>query len=414
MNYYEFLRKEMLAAFGCTEPVALALAAAKAKELLEVDPTKIVARCSGNIIKNTKAVIVPNTGGRKGIEIAVVVGAIAGDSSKDLEVLNNIPEDKILEADKLVREGICEVVLVEGIEGLYIDIQMWDKDGNNSRIVVQNEHNNVIRATKNDVVIEENEEINESETEMDFSFDSIYNFSLNEDYGPIRDLLDMQIEYNLAIAEEGLRNEWGAGIGKSINEVAKSNKDIGIAYAAAGSDARMSGCELPVVINSGSGNQGLTVSLPVIKHAELENKTDEMRYRALIFSNLLAAYQKQGIGRLSAYCGVVSAASAALAGIAFLDEVDKEIIEQTIINGLAVTSGMICDGAKPSCAGKIAAAINTAYMGYNQAKTGRSYEEGDGVVRSNVDETIRSIGRIARYGMHDTDIEILNEMIKNE
>ena len=264
---------------------------------------------------------------------------------------------------------------------------------------------------KNDEILLEKEAVLEEEKEVDFSFDSIYEVAQTCDYSSIQDVLDRQIEYNLAIAKEGLKSNWGSRIGKTIYSIAKSNKDIAIAHAAAGSDARMSGCELPVVINSGSGNQGITISLPIIIHAEKENLPKEKLYRALIFANLLGEYQKQGIGKLSAYCGVVSAGTAAVAGVAMLNDEPVQVIKDTIVNGLAVTSGMICDGAKPSCAGKIAASINTAYFGYNQAKLGYSYKDGDGVVRKDVDETIRSIGRIARYGMESTDVEILNEMI---
>lgn len=414
-DYYEFLESEMLPAFGCTEPIALAYASAKCREVLGAEPESITAICSGNIIKNAKAVVVPNSGGEKGIEISVILGMLAGRSEKKLEVLSEVPPKVIAKAKKLRAEGLCRIVLAEGVAGLFIQIVMEDGSGNRASVRLEKNHTNITLIERNGEILHEAESRTEAEEHRDFSFDKIYDFAENCDLERLRPLLEREISFNMRAAEEGLRGSWGAEIGRFVYDNAKGNKDYAIAYAAAAADARMSGCELPVVTNSGSGNQGLTVSLPIIKYAELEGIPEEKMLRALVFSNLLGEYQKQGIGRLSAFCSVVSAGAAAVAGIAYMENQPKPIIEQTIINALAVNSGMICDGAKPSCAGKIVAAINMAFMGYNQAKQDRSYHPGDGIVRDNIDETIQSVGRIARFGMQSTDVTILNEMIrKNE
>lgn len=413
-DYYTFLEEEMLPAFGCTEPIALAFGAAKCRELLGSEPCRILVRCSGNIIKNAKAVIVPNSGGEKGIEISVILGMLAGDASRKLEVLNAVTPEQIRRAKELRDKGLCEITLADGIAGLFIEITMTKASGERALVTLKNEHTNIVRLEKNGEVLYSGGAEEEHAAEMDFTFRKILAFADSCDLERLKPLLDMEIAYNTAIAEEGLRGEWGAGIGRFVFENAKSPKDYAIAYAAAGSDARMSGCELPVVTNSGSGNQGMTVSLPIIKYAEIAGFPDEKMRRALVFSNLLGEYQKQGIGRLSAYCGVVSAASSAVAGIAYMEGQPARVIAETVSNSLAINSGMLCDGAKPSCAGKIMAAINMAFMGYNQAKQNRSYKPGDGIVQDTIDRTIRSVGRIARFGMQETDVTILQEMIERK
>lgn len=413
MDYKEVLRKELLPAFGCTEPIALAYAAAKAKQVLGKKPEKIIANLSGNMIKNANSVKVPGTEGRQGINISLVAGALLGDADKELEVLANIDKSRLAECDKLIEEGICEINLVTGKANLYIDVIL--KNGEDfSEVVIENDHTNITLIKKNDEILEESKLEKVEENMVDFSFDKIYDFAINCDYSDIKDLFDMEIEYNMAIAEEGLKNNWGSNIGSIILKNANGNEKEEIAaHASAGSDARMSGCEKPVVINSGSGNQGITVSVPIIYYARKHNIEDEKLYRALIFANLIGLYNKQGIGKLSAYCGVVSAASASVCGVAMLKGHDREMIKETLSNALAVNSGIICDGAKPSCAMKIASSIRNGFLAMEQAESNNSFKAGDGIVKSDIDETIKTVAAIAKEGMKQTDEVILREMIKN-
>lgn len=414
-DYTKILKDELIPAFGCTEPIALAYASAKATKVLGHVPTKITCYCSGNLIKNAKSVIVPGTDGLKGIEISVVLGAIAGDADKELEVLNGIDKRKVLEAKNLADNGMCEVKLVKDVENLYINIVSY-YDEESASVTLKNGHLNIVEIIKNnDVIFEKNENDNFDEENTIDSFKSIYEYANNVDIEAVKSMLDKQIEYNLNIAKEGLSNDWGVKVGKTIlankSEDAKVN-DIAKAYAAAGSDARMSGCELPVVINSGSGNQGITVSVPIIVYAKHLNAPEEKLYRALVLGNLISIYLKKGIGKLSAYCGVTSASAASTAGIAYLHDEPLEVIEATISNSLATISGMVCDGAKASCASKIAIALDSAFLGYDLAKEENNFQGGDGIVKSDIDSTIKSVSRMAKEGMKETDIEILNIMLE--
>lgn len=410
-KYMELLKREMLPAFGCTEPIALAYGAAKAKEVLAAEPVDILVRCSGNMIKNARSVVVPNSGGLIGIEISTLLGAIAGDPSKGLEVLEKVDPEKIEEAKRAWKAGVCRVEHDPEIAGLFIDTRMKDKDGHTSRVVIHHEHTNITRIEKDGEILLDIDDKKRAEQQIDFSFHEIYEYAKNVDYSPLENILEKEIELNTAIAKEGLQNDWGVNVGQSFYETGnEENQEI--AYAAAGSDARMSGCEMPVVINSGSGNQGLTLSLPIICRAKNINATKDSLYRALIFANLLAEYQKSCIGRLSAYCGSVSAGAAAAAGIAFLEDAPEEVVAHTVENALAVTSGMVCDGAKASCAAKIAVSLSSAYRAYDQAKRGKSFKPGDGLIGINVDDTIRSYGKMANEGMHATDKVILDEMMR--
>lgn len=412
MNYIDFLKEELVPSFGCTEPIAIALAAAKAKEILGKNPDKIITNLSGNMIKNAHSVKVPGTDGRKGIEISVVAGALLGDPSKDLEVLANVDKSKLEHCDELIEDGFVEVNLVPDVTGLYIDIEMFSGD-ENAKVVVSDAHTNIVHIEKNGEVIFEKDVEDEEGRHIDLSFDKIYDFAKNEDYSEIKDILDTQIQYNLSIAKEGLENNWGSNIGSVILGMNSQDYfDKLAAYAAAGSDARMSGCEIPVVINSGSGNQGITTAVPVIVYAKDNNYSDEELYRALVFSNLMSLYIKERIGKLSAYCGVVSAASSAIAGVGFLAGDSKEVLEGTISNALATNSGMICDGAKPSCASKIASSIRSASVSYRQAQANKDFDSGDGIVKSNLDETIITVGNIAKCGMKTTDEVVLEEMLR--
>ncbi len=415
MDYISLLQKEMRPAFGCTEPIALAYAAAKAASVLDEFPNHIHARCSANIIKNVKSVVIPNSGGRKGLAAATVLGAIVGHPERELKVLESATDEDRNWLGTLLDANFCTVELAEGVDNLYIEI-MATTDEHTAVVRIENAHTNITYVSVNGNVISETiNEIKEAKSSTcPMTFDSIYEFAKTGDISGILPSIKQQVEYNSAISNEGLFNDYGANIGRLLllDDEIPSLETKCKARAAAGSDARMSGCPLPVVICSGSGNQGLTVSMPIITTAEELGKTDEELYRALVFANLLTLYVKSGIGKLSAYCGVVSAGIVSVAGIAFLKGDSKAIIEDTLVNGLVSLSGIVCDGAKPSCAGKIAISLDGAFMGYKQARLNKSYQKGDGLVAHSVDDTIKSIGVVAQ-GMKETDVVILNEMLKH-
>ena len=415
MDYISLLQKEMRPAFGCTEPIALAYAAAKAASVLDEFPNHIHARCSANIIKNVKSVVIPNSGGRKGLAAATVLGAIVGHPEREPEVLESATDEDRNWLGTLLDANFCTVELAEGVDNLYIEI-MATTDEHTVVVRIENAHTNITYVSVDGNVISETiNEIKEAESSTyPMTFDSIYEFAKTGDISGVLPSIKQQVEYNTAISNEGLSNDYGANIGRLLllDDETPSLETKCKARAAAGSDARMSGCPLPVVICSGSGNQGLTVSMPIITTAEELGKTDEELYRSLVFANLLTLYVKSGIGKLSAYCGVVSAGIVSVAGIAFLKGDSKDIIEDTLVNGLVSLSGIVCDGAKPSCAGKIAISLDGAFMGYKQARLNKSYQKGDGLVAHSVDDTIKSIGVVAQ-GMKETDVVILNEMLKH-
>ena len=415
MDYISLLQKEMKPAFGCTEPIALAYAAAKAVSVLDEFPNHIYARCSANIIKNVKSVVIPNSGGRKGLAAAAILGAIVGHPERELEVLESATDEDRKWLGMLLDSGFCTVELAEGVDNLYIEITATT-DEHTAVVRIENAHTNITHVSIDGEVLSETiNEIKEPESStFPMTFDSIYEFAKAGDISGILPSIKQQVEYNTAISNEGLSNDYGANIGRLLllDDETPSLETKCKARAAAGSDARMSGCPLPVVICSGSGNQGLTVSMPIITTAEELDKTDEELYRSLVFANLLTLYVKSGIGKLSAYCGVVSAGIVSVAGIAFLKGDSKDIIEDTLVNGLVSLSGIVCDGAKPSCAGKIAISLDGAFMGYKQARLNKSYQKGDGLVAHSVDDTIKSIGVVAQ-GMKETDVVILNEMLKH-
>ena len=415
MDYISLLQKEMRPAFGCTEPIALAYAAAKATSVLDEFPNHIHARCSANIIKNVKSVVIPNSGGRKGLAAATVLGAIVGHPERELEVLESATDEDRKWLGTILEANFCTVELAEGVDNLYIEITATT-DEHTAVVRIENAHTNITYVSIDGNVISETiNEIKEAESSTyPMTFDSIYEFAKAGDISGILPSIKQQVEYNTAISNEGLSNDYGANIGRLLllDDETPSLETKCKARAAAGSDARMSGCPLPVVICSGSGNQGLTVSMPIITTAEELDKTDEELYRSLVFANLLTLYVKSGIGKLSAYCGVVSAGIVSVAGIAFLKGDSKDIIEDTLVNGLVSLSGIVCDGAKPSCAGKIAISLDGAFMGYKQARLNKSYQKGDGLVANSVDDTIKSIGIVAQ-GMKETDVVILNEMLKH-
>lgn len=410
-DLYCMLEREVLPAFGCTEPIALAFAAAKAVEVLGEFPSSLHADCSGNIIKNAKSVTIPNAQGRTGFYYSLILGAIVGDASKELEVLEGLTSDDVKRADELFESNFCTVSLAEGVANLYIAVTA--KTANHEvKVTVQQKHTNITHIEKDGEVIFDMplEQILAEEVQM--TFDDCYEFAEQADFKRLKELLHRQFEYNMAIAEEGMKNSYGSNIGKLIIEDSASIADKARAYAAAGSDARMGGCSMPVMINCGSGNQGITLAVPIFVYAEEYDVPEERRYRALALANVLALYIKHDIGRLSAYCGVVSAASATAAGIAYLMAEPKEVVWETLSNALVGTSGVVCDGAKASCAMKIGMSLGNALLSYRQAKSNNSFKNGDGIVKANIDETVQTVGRIARDGMRETDIVILESMIE--
>ncbi len=413
--YETILNEELVPAMGCTEPIALAYCAAKARSVLGKMPERVLAQVSGNIIKNVKSVIVPNTNGAKGIEAAVAIGIVAGREDRLLEVLSEISDAQKEEFREYLRSTPIQVSQQKDGALLDMSVSVWSGSSCAS-VRIAGEHTNIVRITKDDEILLERVLESGMDTEREeryglLNVEDIYCFATEAELSQVEGVLRRQIEYNRAAAEEGLRGDYGANIGSVLLMSGEENVRIRAkAMAAAGSDARMNGSELPVVINSGSGNQGLTVSLPVMEYAKELGAGEEKLYRALALSNLIAIHLKRGIGPLSAYCGAVSAGVAAGAGIAYLKEGDYDTIAHTVVNGLAIASGMICDGAKASCAAKIAVAVEAGLLGYDMYRNGQQFYGGDGVVAKGVENTIRNISWIGSRGMKETDQEILNIM----
>ena len=400
---------------GCTEPIALAYAAAKAREVLGVKPDRVLVEASGSIIKNVKSVIVPNTDSLKGIPAAAAAGIIAGQADRGLEVIASVTKEQIKEMKAFLENVPVEVSHIDSGITFEIVVTEYSKE-EYAKVRIANYHTNIVLIEKNHEVILEIPVEGESEEGLTdrtlLDMQSIWDFANSVDIEDVREVLSCQIEYNTAISEEGLRGNYGANIGSVL--LAMEGNDIRTrakAKAAAGSDARMNGCELPVIINSGSGNQGITCSIPVIEYAKELQCEEEKLYRALTLSNLVAIHQKTGIGRLSAYCGAVCAGAAAGAGIAYLCGGTYKDITHTIVNALAVVSGIVCDGAKASCAAKIAYAVDAGILGYNMYKNGQQFYAGDGIVTKGVDETIRNVGRLGKDGMKQTNEEIIDIMV---
>jgi L-cysteine desulfidase len=415
--YFEILKEELVPALGCTDPIAVAYCSAKAREVLGEFPDTLEVTCSSNIIKNVKGAIVPGTKNMKGIETAAILGAIVGGAERKLEVLSQV-EDKDIEMLKmLLFQNICDTFHEEDMGNLYIKVIAKKKDSI-AEVIIAEGYTNIVSISKNNQVIfkNSNQSIDSNQQiSRDFlTVQGIYDYITSVDTITLKELLDGQIKMNSAIVDAGLDNDFGANVGKVlINNYGKGVENLAKAYAAAGSDARMGGCSLPVVINSGSGNQGLAASIPVITYARYLKVSDEKLYRALALSNLIAIHIKADIGKLSAFCGAVSAACGSGAAIAYLNDESFGVISMTITNVLANTSGIVCDGAKASCAAKIASSVDAAIMGYHMASEGHTFEAGDGLVKENVEETIRSIGRMAKKGMVETDKEILKIMLEN-
>lgn len=414
--YVKILEEELKPAMGCTEPIALAYAAAVARKVLGDVPEKVVIGASGSIIKNVKSVIVPNTNHLKGIPAAAAAGIIGGDPDKELEVIANVTEEQIQGMRTFLEQAEISVEHVDN--GLTFDIIVALYKGESyAKVRIVNYHTNVVLIEKNGEILKEVVVEGESEEGLTdrslLNMKDIWDFINTVDIADIKEVLSRQIEFNMAIAEEGLRGDYGANIGKVLIDMNGTDvRTRARAMAAAGSDARMNGCELPVIINSGSGNQGMTASIPVIVYAKELGADEDKMYRALALSDLTTIHQKTPIGRLSAFCGAVSAGAGAGAGIAYLNGGDFEAVVHTVINAVAIVSGMVCDGAKASCAAKIAEAVDAGIIGYNMHIRGQNFEDGDGIVKSGIEDTIQSVGRLAKEGMKETNDEILSIMIE--
>lgn len=415
-NYLKILQEELVPATGCTEPIAIAYGAAKARELLGVLPESVLVEASGNIIKNVKSVVVPNTNSLKGIEAAAAAGIVAGQSDKILEVISEVTPAQRAEIRVYLADHPIVVKPAEGDK--VFDILITLRAGNNHvKLRISDYHTHIVYIEKNgEVLFQSGEVLSDSARDMltdrsCLSVEGVLDFASTCNLEDVRALIERQIDYNYAIAEEGMRHSWGANIGS----VLKEHYGVGIYsraryMAAAGSDARMSGCEMPVIIVSGSGNQGITASVPVVEYAKELNVSRDQMVRAVLLSDLLTIHLKTGIGRLSAYCGAVSAGCSAGAAIAYLHGGGFREIAHTLVNSLAIVSGMICDGAKASCAAKISATVDAGLVGYSMFRSGQQFRGGDGIVTKGVEETIRNIGRLGRLGMRETDREIIRIM----
>ena len=415
-QYLQILREELIPAMGCTEPIALAYAAAKARAVLGDMPEKIDIVISGNIIKNVKSVVVPNTGGLKGITAAIAAGAAIGNADKQLEVLSEVKSEEIPRITEFMNN--CEMTVLKSESGKLLDIDLHLYKGTDRvRLRITDYHTNIVLIEKNGEVLLKKEDKSGASSQTDRSVlnvRDILDFAETVEIEDVREMLEKQIEYNYAISEEGLRGEYGASIGKTRLETRGEDGRVRArAQAAAGSDARMSGCELPVVIVSGSGNQGMTASLPVIVYANDLGVSHEELLRALVVSNLITIHQKTPIGTLSAFCGAVSAGCGAAAGVAYLLEGSYEAVSATITNTLGMISGTVCDGAKPSCATKIASAVEAGLLGFDLYEKGKGLHGGDGILKDDVEKTIASVGQLAREGMKTTDTEILDIMLED-
>lgn len=425
-NHLAVLKEELVPALGCTEPIALAYAGALARKALDIFPEHCVVWCSGNIIKNAAGVIVPNSGNQRGVQTAVTLGIVGGDPDQELAVVQNVTPDEQARARQLCETGFCDCKLAENVPNLYILVRV-EGEGHCAEVEIRDHHSHVVRISrdnKNLPVIhqDQNETPGPSADRTQLSLESILEFAdcaRIEDVSPI---LKRQVEYNTRISREGFYGSWGAQVGKTLLESKGDQADFTIrarAAAAAGSDARMNGCPLPVIINSGSGNQGITVSVPLVIYAREYSVPEETLLRGLIVSNLISVHQKKYIGSLSAYCGATSAACGSACGVVYMMLAGEKgqrypLICDTITNCICTIGGMVCDGAKSSCAAKISVALETAFAALQMALNHNTFQAGEGLVRTNAEETIAAVGRMGRRGMHTTDVEILNIMLGNE
>ena len=415
-QYLSLLRQELIPAMGCTEPIALAYCAAATWDAAGGGGPELADRVevtvSGNIIKNVKSVIVPNTGGLRGIETAVAAGLVSGRREKRLEVLAALEPEHHDQIRALLDRRSIRVLPAQNDELLYIEIRLWRADGVTARGILQGNHTNLTLLERDGVpLLQAGRQEGQTKRTLQLSVQEIFEFAQEADPRDLEPLTGRQIDCNMAIAQEGMEGSWGASVGKTLRQVYGEDVHfLARAYAAAGSDARMSGCEMPVIIVSGSGNQGITASVPVAIYARAFGIGRERLLRAVALADLVTIHQKAGIGCLSAFCGATCAGCGAGAGIAYLLGGDYQAVAHTIVNALAVVSGMVCDGAKPSCAAKIAAAIDAGILGYELYCRGQEFLDGDGIVRKGVDNTIGNVGRMARSGMRETDRVILDIM----
>ena len=410
--FLDILKEELIPAGGCTEPIAIAYTAAVARKTLGCRPEHMDVYASGNLIKNAKGVYIPNGGELRGVDAAAILGALGGNADRMLEVLLDLPDGVLDETQALMQQNYCKVHVIQGSEALHLIVNV-QADGQTAEVELKNAHTHIVRIEKNGESVFRAEEDGTQDGFTDHScltVEKIVDFANTCDLADIEPTLQKQIDCNMQIAEEGLNNRWGVNVGKLYYE----NGKLLQAYAAAASDARMSGCNLPVVIVSGSGNQGATASLPVIVYAEKHGCSREQMLRALALSDLIAIHLKSGIGRLSAYCGAVCAATGAGCAMTYLDGGTLEQIDQTITNSIATSSGMVCDGAKPSCAAKIATSLESAIMAHDLAMANRAFQSGEGIVMDNVEQTIDAAGCVASQGMHITDQVILNLMTQQK
>ena len=415
-TYVEILKRELVCAMGCTEPIAIAYCAAVARKALGTLPSEIDVAASGNIIKNVKSVIVPNTGGLRGIEAAAAIGALAGDAEAGLQVVSHVTPDEIAALPGYMEQTAFSVSAAES--EFLLDIEVTVRaNGHFATVRAVQEHTNIVLVETDAGVLfskDPDEDTGKDEGAPDYTLlnvADICEFADTCELDDVRPILERQLSCNCAIAEEGLRGNYGAGIGKVLlTAYGDDVRTRARAYAAAASDARMNGCDLPVVINSGSGNQGITASLPVYVYAKELGASEEKLFRALLVSNLITLHEKTGIGRLSAYCGAVSAGAGAGAGITYLHGGGCREISHTIVNALAVTSGIVCDGAKSSCAAKIAMAVEAGILGFEMFNCGKQFYGGDGLVAKGVENSIANFSRLGRIGMRETDKEIIRMM----
>ncbi len=412
--YVNILREELVPAMGCTEPIAIAYASALAKKALGCMPQSVKVWASANIIKNVKSVVVPNTGGKRGIAAATAAGLVAGNPETKLQVLSGITDSQRAEIESFLQNTGLEVL--QSQKPYIFNIQVEVKaNGHTAYAEIAGQHTNVIsvKYDSTDIISKEYQEVtSEPQNRYLLTVEDIIDFANEVDLNDVKEILERQIAYNTAIAEEGLTGKWGAKVGLTLlNAYGNSVHNKAKAYAAAGSDARMNGCELPVIITSGSGNQGLTTSLPVIVYANEMGVSHEKLLRALVVSNLVTIHMKTYIGRLSAYCGATSAGCGAGAGICYLHGGNAHSVSHTVVNAVAINSGMICDGAKSSCAAKIASAVEAGLLGFQMQQQKTQFYAGEGIVTKGVENTIKNVGQVARLGMAETDKEIIQIMI---
>ncbi|MBQ8292338.1 MAG: serine dehydratase subunit alpha family protein [Bacilli bacterium] len=416
-EYLNILKEELKKAMGCTEPIAVSYLSATLKDLLGCIPSRVDVHVSGNILKNVKSVVVPNTDGMRGIASAIGIGVVAGVKELKLECLSKVTSDDIVKCKEYLKNTKINIYNKKQSFIFDISIVMYTEDDYVEGRIVDN-HTNIVYLRKNDCVIldqplDNKQEVSNLTDHSVLNVADIFDFANNVELSKVEDLINDQITCNMQIAKIGLKEKYGANIGKTLLKSYPSDISTKAkAYAAAASDARMNGCELPVVINSGSGNQGITCSVPVIVYAEELKVSKEKLIRALVLSNLLTAHMKSGIGRLSAFCGAVAAGCAAGAAIAYLHNGDLSMISHTIVNSLAIVSGIICDGAKASCAAKIASSVDAGILGFKLYQEGNQFYSGDGIVTDGVDNTIKNVGILASQGMAETDKEIINIMLK--